>query len=219
MPRKIFDRELADLNQRMTETGSEVDSRIQRTIYALHNMDFTVAAEVATGDNDIDRMVRLIEKDCIDLITLQQPIAKDLRTIAAYLKILTDVEREADHCADICEILLAGELKGNSLAVTHVVQMLESARAMFRRAMNVLISRDVAEAQKICDSDDEVDAMFSKIILEVCGYISDNPGSVMSEVDLLFITKYVERMGDHATNVAEWVIFMETGEHPDLNGH
>lgn len=219
MPRKIFDRELADLNQRMTETGSEVDSRIQQTIYALHNMDFAVATEVATGDNDIDRMVRLIEKDCIDLITLQQPIAKDLRTIAAYLKILTDVEREADHCADICEILLAGELKGNSLAVTHVVQMLETARAMFRRAMNVLISRDVGEAQKICDSDDEVDTMFSKIILEVCGYISDNPGSVMSEVDLLFITKYVERMGDHATNVAEWVIFMETGEHPDLNGH
>lgn len=217
MPRKIFDRELADLNQRMAETGSEVDSRIQQTISSLRNMDLAEAETVAKGDNDIDRMVRIMEKDCIDLITLQQPIAKDLRTIAAFLKILTDVEREADHCADICEILLAGELKGNSLAVSHVVQMLEAARAMFRRAMNVLISRDVEEARNICDSDDEVDAMFGKIILEVCQYISENPGRVMSEIDLLFITKYAERMGDHATNIAEWVIYMETGEHPDLN--
>ncbi len=217
MPRKIFDRELANLNQRMAEMGSEVDSRVQRTIYALRTMDLSVADEVAKGDNDIDRMVRNTEKDCIDLITLQQPIAKDLRTIAAFLKILTDVEREADQCADICEILSTGELKGNSLAVTHVVRMLESARAMFRGAMNVLISRDVEEARKICDSDDEVDAMFSKIILEVCNYISENPASVMSEIDLLFITKYVERLGDHATNIAEWVIYMETGQHPDLN--
>ncbi len=148
---------------------------------------------------------------------MQQPIATDLRVIAACLKILTDIEREADQCADICDILTIGELNTNSLAITHVVQMLEAAHGMFRRAMDVFLSRDVEAAQAVCESDDIVDGMFSKIILEVCGIITQNPQNVMREVDLLFISKYIERMGDHATNIAEWVIYMETGVHPDLN--
>jgi phosphate transport system protein len=217
MTRKLFDRELTDLISQIVEMGNAVDSKIEQTITALRTMDLDLAAAVAKSDNDIDRMEHNIEKECIDLIMLQQPIAKDMRVIAGCLKILTDMEREADQCADICEILTVGELNSNSLAITHVVQMLEMARKMFRRAMDVFLSRDVAEANAVCDSDDGVDEMFSKIILEVCGIITENPQNVMREVDLLFIIKYVERMGDHATNIAEWVIFMETGEHPDLN--
>lgn len=217
MPRKMFDRELSDLISQIIKMGSMVDDRIAGTIQALRTMDLAAAAEVASGDGEIDRMEHSIEKRCMDLIALQQPIAGDLRIIASCLKILTDIEREADQCADICDILTVGELNGNSLAVSHVVQMLETARSMFRRAMDVILSRDVKEARAICASDDEVDAMFSRIILEVCGIITENPQNVMREVDLLFIIKYVERMGDHATNIAEWVIYMETGEHPDLN--
>ena len=217
MPRKIFDRELADLISRMTEMGDAVDRKIEQTVSALRTMNLELAAEVASSDNDIDRREHSIEKNCMELIALQQPIAGDLRIIAACLKILTDMEREADQCADICEILSVGELNTNSLATSHVVQMLEMARKMFRRAMDVFLSRDVEEARAICRSDDEVDSMFSKIILEVCGIITENPQNVMREVDLLFISKYAERMGDHATNIAEWVIFMETGVHPDLN--
>lgn len=110
-----------------------------------------------------------------------------------------------------------GELNTNSLAISHVVQMMEAARAMFRSAMDVFLSRDVEAAREVCLSDDNVDSMFAKIILEVCGIITENPSNVMREVDLLFISKYVERMADHATNIAEWVIYMETGVHPDLN--
>ena len=88
---------------------------------------------------------------------------------------------------------------------------------MFRGALDVFLSRDVEAARKVCQADDNVDAMFSKIVLEVCGIITENPQNVMCDVDLIFITKYVERMADHATNIAEWVIYMETGEHPDLN--
>ena len=217
MPRKLFDRELSDLISQITKMGSMVDERISKTIQALRTMNLEIASEVASGDGEIDRMEHSIEKRCMDLIALQQPIAGDLRTIAACLKILTDIEREADQCADICDILTVGELNGNSLAVSHVVQMLETSQKMFQRAMNVILSRKVEEAREICKSDDEVDAMFSRIILEVCGIITENPQNVMREVDLLFIIKYVERMGDHATNIAEWVIYMETGEHPDLN--
>lgn len=217
MPRKIFDRELEDLISRMTDMGNAVDRKIEQTISALRTMDLELAAEVAGSDGEIDRMEHSIEKNCMELIALQQPIAGDLRIIAACLKILTDIEREADQCADICEILTVGELNTNSLAIAHVVQMLETARRMFRRSMDVFLSRDVEEARAICTADDEVDSMFSKIILEVCAIITDAPQNVMREVDLLFITKYAERMGDHATNIAEWVIFMETGVHPDLN--
>lgn len=217
MPRKIFDRELNNLISRMTEMGNAVDRKIEQTISSLKKMDLDLAAEVSGSDGEIDRMEHSIEKNCMELIALQQPIAGDLRIIAACLKILTDIEREADQCADICEILTVGELNTNSLAAAHVVQMLETARRMFRRSMDVFLSREVDEARAICKSDDEVDSMFSKIILEVCGIITENPQSVMREVDLLFISKYAERMGDHATNIAEWVIFMETGVHPDLN--
>ncbi len=217
MPRKIFDRELSDLISSMAETGNAVQSRIQKTVTALRTSNITIAGEVAGSDGEIDRMIRQCEKKCMDLIVLQQPIAKDFRVIAACLKILTDVEREADQCADICEILTTGELKDSCLAAAHVAAMLETAGSMFRRSMNVLLNRDVSEARRICRTDDEVDLMFSRIILEVSSIISENPGNVMKEVDLLFITKYAERMGDHATNIAEWVIFMETGEHPDLN--
>ncbi|MCI1964548.1 MAG: phosphate signaling complex protein PhoU [Oscillospiraceae bacterium] len=217
MPRRIFDRELNNLISRMTEMGNAVDQKIEQTISALKKMDLELAAEVANSDGEIDRMEHSIEKNCMELIALQQPIARDLRIVAACLKILTDIEREADQCADICEILTVGELNTNSLATAHVVKMLETARKMFCRSMDVFLSRSVDEAREICKSDDEVDSMFSKIILEVCGIITENPQNVMREVDLLFISKYAERMGDHATNIAEWVIFMETGVHPDLN--
>lgn len=217
MPRKIFDREIANLISQMTDMGNTIDQRIEETIAALRTMDLKKAADVANSDNEIDQMEHNIEKLCMNLIALQQPLASDLRVIAACLKILTDMEREADQCADICEILTIGELNTNSLAIAHVVQMMEAAREMFRNAMDVFLSRDLEAAREVCLSDDNVDSMFAKIILEVCGIITENPSNVMREVDLLFISKYVERMGDHATNIAEWVIYMETGVHPDLN--
>ena len=88
---------------------------------------------------------------------------------------------------------------------------------MFRRSIDVFISRDVEEAKAICQYDDVVDSMFSKIILEVCDIITQNPRNVMCEVDMIFITKYIERTADHATNIAEWVIYIENGVHPELN--
>jgi phosphate transport system protein len=217
MPRKHFDRELADLISQMTDLGNTIDERIEGTITALRTMDLAKAAEIASSDNEIDRTEHSIEKYCMNLIAMQQPIATDLRVIASCLKILTDMEREADQCADICEILTSAELNTNSLAVAHTVQMLEAAHGMFRSAMDVVLSRDVEAAKEVCRRDDYVDDMFSKLILEVCGIITENPQNVMREVDLLFISKYVERIGDHATNIAEWVIYMETGVHPDLN--
>lgn len=217
MARKMFERELLELAQDVASMGNTVDHRLEETIDALRTLNLEKAKLVAESDGPIDLLEHEIEKKCLNLIALQQPIARDLRMIAACLKILTDIERVADQCADICDIVAGGVFNGNSLALSHVVQMMEEARGMFRRAMDVFISRDVKEAAAICEYDDVVDNMFSKIILEVCDIITQNPRNVMSEVDLIFITKYIERTADHATNIAEWVIYMENGEHPELN--
>ena len=120
MPRKLFDREINDLIHRMTDLGNDVDGRIQMTIDALRTLDIEKAKKVATSDNEIDSEEHRIEQICMNLIALQQPIASDLRTIAACLKILTDMEREADQCADICDILTIAELDRSSLALAHV---------------------------------------------------------------------------------------------------
>ncbi len=217
MPRKLFDRELTELIEEMTNLGNTVDGRIEQTIDVLRTLNLEKAAEIAATDNLIDQREHKVEKMCLNLIALQQPIASDLRMIAGCLKILTDMERVADQCADICDIIAVGALNGNSLALSHVIQMMEAARAMYRRSVDVFLSRDVKAAREICKADDEVDGMFSKIVLEVCGIITEAPQNVMCEVDLIFITKYIERTADHATNIAEWVIYMETGVHPDLN--
>ena len=133
MPRKLFDRELKNLMEKMTEMGNTVDDRIAQTIDALRTMNLEKAEDVAKGDNEIDQMEHQIETMCMNLLALQQPIASDLRMIATCLKILTDIEREADQCADICEILTVGELNGNSLAISHVVKMMAILRSRSAR--------------------------------------------------------------------------------------
>ena len=218
MPRKLFDHELEELVREMTDLGNTVDDRFEKTIACLHTVDMEKAKYVAEHDHEIDRKEHKIEILCLNLIALQQPIAKDLRMIAACLKILTDIEREADQCADVCEILSTGQVYGNSLVLSKIIQMMEAARDMFRRAMDVFISRNIEEAKDICASDDYVDNLFSKIILEISSTITQST-NVMGDVDLLLITKYAERMADHATNIAEWVIYIETVEHPELNRH
>lgn len=218
MPRKHFDQELEQLSERITGMGDAINDRIVSTVKALRTGGVDTAQRVAENDSDIDRMEHENEKLCMNLIASQQPLAGDLRIIAASLKILTDMERVADQCADICEILTtSGVPDSQSLPVNHIVSALLKVQDMFTGAMDVYLSRDVRRAEQICAADDEVDAAFGRIVLEVSSAIMRKPEDVMQDVDLLFIIKYVERIGDHATNIAEWVIYMVTGEHPDLN--
>lgn len=218
MPRKYFDQELELLTKRITAMGDVINGRIETTIQALRTGNTELAQQVAAGDNEIDRLEHENEKLCMNLIASQQPIASDLRIIAASLKILTDMEREADQCADICEIITtSGMADSQRLPVSHIVNALEKVHDMFTGSMDVFLSRDIEKAKSICVADDEIDSAFGKIVLEVSSALTQNPKQVMQDVDLLFIIKYVERMGDHATNIAEWVIYMVTGEHPELN--
>lgn len=217
MPRKVFEQELARLNVDLAEMGRRVDASMQGTLQCLKTMDVRLAKTIFPRDREINTMEKSIEQSCMNLLALQQPLARDLRLITATLKIITDMERIADQCADICEILATVAGMAALHPSARLLRMLDKAREMFGSALDAYLREDIELAERVCREDDEVDALFSAAVLELCGQISRSQSRVPENVDFLFIAKYIERMGDHATNIAEWAIFVRTGMHPDLN--
>lgn len=217
MPRNVFDRELERLGADLADMGRRVDVVMLDTIHCLKTMDTAAAGRVFGHDGEINAREKSIEQSCMNLIALQQPLARDLRAITATLKIITDMERIADQCADICEILSTVSGLAAFNPPPKLLEMFDKARRMFAGALDAYIRRDGKLAEAVCRSDDEVDALFSASILELCGKISQEGAAVPESVDFMFIAKYIERIADHATNVAEWAVFVETGAHPNLN--
>lgn len=217
MPRKNFEQELERLNADLAEMGRRVDNLMQGTIRCLKSMDVSLAKTIFPSDSDINAMEKSIEQSCIYLLALQQPLARDLRMITSTLKIITDMERIADQCADICEILATVAGMAELKASPRLLLMFEKAREMFAGSLDAYLRKDAELAEKICRMDDEVDSSFSSIVLELCSQISAGQTAVPENVDFMFIAKYIERMADHATNIAEWAIFVKTGAHPNLN--
>lgn len=217
MPRNLFERELQKLNNTITEMGHRVDVIMQETIDVLKTQDIEKAEAVTHEDAEINAMEHDIEQMCMRLIALQQPIAHDLRTITSTLKMITDIERVSDQCTDICEIFATFPTDSSMKVPPKILQMFEKARGMFTGALDAFIRHDKESAKKICLEDDNVDSLFSKTVLELCGIIPENQLVIPQAVDYMFIGKYIERIADHATNIAEWAIFLETGVHPDLN--
>ncbi|MDR2074207.1 MAG: phosphate signaling complex protein PhoU [Oscillospiraceae bacterium] len=226
--RSYYRGQLKGLTSNVVSMGKAVAQRINSTIYALREMDSDTAKDVFESDSEIDDMEQWIENSCIKIISLQKPFASDLRVVSSILKIITDIERIADQCADICEMVMERMMSKTTLCVISVVEMMERVESMFLRTCALIENFDVEEAFAVCSFDDEIDAKFSDIILKVCEVIStqnfsraESEGSglmkIRSEVNLIFIAKYVERIGDHCTNIAEWIIYAQTGEHKDLN--
>ncbi len=217
MPRNVFDEELERLGADLAEMGRRIDNIMQGTLRTLKNMDVAMAKNIFPQDMEINNMEKSIEQSCMNLLALQQPLARDLRIITATLKVITDLERISDQCADICEILSTVAGMATLRTSPRMLQMFERAREMVAGAVDAYIRRDSEAAAKICAADDEVDALFSSTVLELCGQISKDNATVPEHVDFMFIAKYIERMADHATNIAEWAIFIVTGVHPNLN--
>lgn len=217
MLRHSFLRQLHQLNSKVSSMGENVSTIIGQTIEALQMLDIIAAQKVVEQDAVIDKMEHQIEQCCMNILALQQPMAGDLRMVAGCLKIITDIERIADQCTDICEIICMDKMPKQVGCLDQVIDILKNVHNMYKKSLNVFISRNVDDAMAICKSDDIVDSMFSNIIFNICGVIAKDTSKVTPEVDLMFITKYAERMGDHCTNIAEWVIYMETGQHPELN--
>jgi phosphate transport system protein len=200
----------------MIKMGSLVEESIENTIVALKKQDIELAKKIFEDDDIIDAIEKRIERRCLNLIARQQPLAKDLRTISAALKIITDMERIGDHSSDIAEITIRMAHEKYIKPLIDIPKMAVLAKQMVKKAIDAYVKQDVNLAMEACKSDDKVDELFNKIILELVNIIKDDPKSTEQAIDMMFIAKYLERMADHATNIGEWVVYNVTGEHDHL---
>ena len=212
--RSRFDEELRMLNKELIEMGALCEDAIELVAKALETNDEDVYKVVRPISVEIDHKERDIESRCMKLLLQQQPVARDLRQISAALKMITDMERIGDQAEDIAEII--GYLKGENLNSSVPVQeMAKAAIKIVTESVDAYVTRDVLLAEAILKEDDIIDEYFMDSKRRLIKMIAENPAYGEYALDLLMITKYFERIGDHATNIAEWVIFSVTGEHED----
>lgn len=211
--RNRFENQLDELAHLLTQMGEMCENAIGNATKALLTGDLELAKVVRDSDDDIDAMERKIENLCLKLLLQQQPVARDLRQISAALKMITDMERIGDQAADISEIIVT-EGMTEAMDVEDIREMSKIVSNMVRDSIAAYVSKDLSMAKRIIDQDDEVDALFEKSKDDVVAFIANNHGvSGKRAIDLLMVAKYLERLGDHATNIAEWVEFSITGEH------
>ena len=213
MPRTNFKKQLEQLNDQMITMGSMIENAIETAIAALVSQDTERAEEAIAYDMEVDAQERNIEQLCYQLLLMQQPVASDLRLVSATMKMITDMERIGDHAADISEltILMAG--KPYIREISDIEQMAKQTTVMVTNSVDAYVNRDIDLARKVIQMDDEVDDLFNKVKAEIIGEIRSGSDDGEQTTDLLMAAKYFERIGDHATNIAEWVIFSLTGEH------
>ena len=210
--RNRFDRELEALNRELMEMGFLIEQAIENAVGALLKRNTQEARQAIAFDSEVDAKERDIERRCLKLLLQQQPVARDLRTISAALKMVTDLQRIGDQCANIAEIalLLKGQKQTQTLA--DIRTMSQKAGVMVKRAIFAYVNRDTEAAQAVIALDDEVDEYFRTIKSELVELIVDNREEADQAIDLIIIAKYLERTADHAVNIAQWAIFCVTGE-------
>ena len=211
--RNRFDRQLEMLNQMLILMGELCETAIEEVTGALEENDMGRAKAVITADEEIDQMEKDIENLCLKLLLQQQPVARDLRQISAALKMITDMERIGDQTADIADIVTSAEFNGDE-NLKDIGRMAEATMKMVRNSVSAYVQKDLELARKVMDADDVVDELFDRIKKELVDTIAEQKGcGGDTAIDLIMITKYLERIGDHATNIAEWVEFSITGIH------
>ena len=211
--RNRFDKELENLNNEIIEMGTMIISAIENSVCALINQDMSTVKVVNELENEIDRMEKVIESHCMRLLIQQQPVASDLRLIETALKMITDMERIGDNAEDIAEIVKYFENKRFIKDLIHIPKMAEVTISMVKRSVEAFVNKDKDLALQVCYDDDIVDDLFITIKTELIEMIGKDSKNGEQAIDFLMIAKYLERIGDHAQNIAEWVIFAITGEH------
>lgn len=211
--RSFFDQELDILNNDLIKMGSLVESLIEDAIKSLMTKDTQLAKDTIVRDDEVDAMEKSIEARCLQLLLKQHPVAGDLRLISSILKMITDLERIGDQAQDIAEIslLLADEKFIKEL--THIPQMGEATIKMLKNSIDAFVNKNQDLAYEVIAFDDVVDNLFDVIKEELIEIISKNVEHGQQALDFLMIAKYLERIGDHAENIAEWVLFSITGKH------
>ncbi|MGD9568988.1 MAG: phosphate signaling complex protein PhoU [Sedimentibacter sp.] len=211
--RNRFDTELENLNLELIKMGSMIEVAIETSAKALINQDIELVKKVNEYEVEIDEMEKTIEGHCLKLLLQQQPVASDLRLISTALKMITDMERIGDNAEDIAEISRYLVDQKFIKDLVHIPQMAEATISMVKRAVDAFVSKDKELAMEVCKDDDIVDDLFQVIKKELIEKIQESTENGEQAIDLLMVAKYLERIGDHAENIAEWVIFSITGEH------
>lgn len=211
--RKYYEMELQKLNASLLEMGEMIRMAIGGAVTALLEFDHDKAREIIAYDEQIDRQNREIEQQCYTLLLSQQPVAGDLRMVSAALKVTTDMERIGDHAADISEIELMLE-NLPTLSCAPIRQMATETSVMLIKSLEAFAQRDEEKANWVIGRDDVVDDLFDTVKSELIEAIRQNADNGEAATDLLMAAKYFERIGDHATNIAQWAIFSITGEMP-----
>lgn len=210
--RSRFDEQLATLNKELIEMGALCEEAIADAAKALMTADEKTAAKVEPLEAEINQKERDIESLCLKMLLQQQPVARDLRQISAALKMITDLERIGDQASDIAEIITFIDKKAG-VDCEPICLMAEATIRMVTESIDAFIKRDVGIAQQAIAHDDTVDDYFLKVKRSLINMIAQRPANGEHALDLLMIAKYFERIGDHAVNIAEWVIFSVTGVH------
>lgn len=211
--RKTFDAELQELNYEMISMAAAAEDAIDTVTQSLSADEDSSAREAIELTRSMDEMERDIENHCFRLLLQQQPVARDLRTVSAALKMVTDLQRIGDQCANIAELSLlwpGNTQKAQDLA--NIRSMSQKAAVMVKRSIFAYANRDVDAARAVIDLDDEVDELFQRVRRELVELLVASREEADRAIDLIIITKYLERIADHAVNIAQWAIYCVTGE-------
>lgn len=215
--RQMFDKSLEELNAKVFELGKRVNSRVDAAIKSLANQDLELANKVVTGDMEINELQADIEESCMLLIATQQPFAKDLRKIVAAFKISINLERIGDLAVDVAkQTIRTGEQKMLKPLVD-LPRMADIVQQMVLKGIEAYKVEDDDAAKAMSQMDDEVDHLYAQVFRELLVFMMEDPKTINQATYLIFVGRFLERMGDYCTNIAEEVVYVETGRRTDLN--
>ncbi len=207
-----FEKELNRLHKDIIKMGAFIEESIDDMIKALIKKDVQLANHVIKKDDLIDEMERKIERECLIIVARQQPIATDLRDVASIMKIVTDLERIADQCEDISKLVIRIAELEQVKEVEDIPKMAEAMSVMIQDTIDAYVRKDLELAKEIVERDDIIDKYYADMIVELTEIMENDSTQVKACINYLLISKYMERMADHAVNIAEWIIYYVTGE-------
>lgn len=215
-PRLLFEEELEELKRSVSDMGEQIEKVYDRLFEVLKERDREALEAIVTNDRVINDMQRSIEAKCLTLLTKQQPVARDLRTVSAALKVVTDIERVGDHVSDMAELFLRLDMQNVEDFSASLPQMIEAAKRSVGEAIEAFVDMNMEAAKDVIAFDDVIDDLFNKVKEELIGDLRSEKKDPDDCVDVLMIAKYLEKIGDHAVNIGEWAIFRETGDIDDV---
>ena len=210
--REYFDLQLVDLNNKLVGMGVLIEDAIENTIDIIVNKNYNKLEDARLIEEKINESEKRIQALCLNLLLLQAPVAGDLRIVSSALKMITDMERIGDQALDIAEMSVYLKNRENIYAMTDIVEMANQASKMVNTAIDAFVRKDLELAKSVSKSDDIIDGLFEDIKRELVEIIHNDKELGLQAIDAMLIAKYLERIGDHAVNISEWVVFSITGE-------